>query len=143
MWTIFKVFIELLQYCFCFMFWVFWFFFGCKACGILALPPGIEPTPSALEGSLNHQTTKEVPSNSGFQSHYFCKTAVQLSVGGEADRPMHGALDPLPQVNYRSIPFLFVYLGVPLLAFSHLFKICLAACICAMHCARFQQYNDK
>ena len=88
------------------MFGVFCFFFGCKACGILALPPGIEPTPSALEGSLNHQTTKEVPSNSGFQSHYFCKTAVELLVGGEADRAMHGALDPLPQVNYRSIPFL-------------------------------------
>ena len=48
MWTIFKVFMNLLQYCFCFMFW----FFGCKACGVLALQPGIKPTPSAFEGEV-------------------------------------------------------------------------------------------
>ena len=30
---------------------MFWFF-GLKACGILALLPGIEPTPPALEGKL-------------------------------------------------------------------------------------------
>ena len=48
MWTIFKVFIEFLQYCFCFLFW----FFGCEACGILAPPPGIEPTSTALEGEV-------------------------------------------------------------------------------------------
>ena len=52
MWTIFKVFIEVVtilqQYCFCLMFW----FFGCKACGILAPRPGIEPEPTALEGEV-------------------------------------------------------------------------------------------
>ena len=48
MWTIFKVFIDLLQYCFCFMFW----FFGREACGILAPWPGFEPTPPALEGEV-------------------------------------------------------------------------------------------
>lgn len=39
MWTLFKVFIEFVQYCFCFKFW----FFGCKACGILASRLGIQP----------------------------------------------------------------------------------------------------
>ena len=39
---------NLLQYCFCFMFW----FFGHEACGILAPLPGIEPTPHALEGEV-------------------------------------------------------------------------------------------
>ena len=47
MWTIFlKSLLNLLQYCFCFMFC----FFGREACGILAPQPGIEPAPSALEG---------------------------------------------------------------------------------------------
>ena len=45
MWTIFEVFIDLLQYFFCFMFW----FFGREACGILAPRPGIEPAPPALK----------------------------------------------------------------------------------------------
>ena len=27
-------------------------FFGLKACGIVAPPPGIKPTPSALEGDV-------------------------------------------------------------------------------------------
>ena len=30
---------------------MFWFF-GCEACGILGLRPGIEPTPPALEGTV-------------------------------------------------------------------------------------------
>ena len=45
MWTIFKSLLNLLHYYFCFMVW----FFGHEACGILATPPGIEPTPPALE----------------------------------------------------------------------------------------------
>ena len=48
MWTIFKSLLNLLQYCFCFMFW----FFGHEAGGILAPTPGIEPTPPALEGEV-------------------------------------------------------------------------------------------
>ena len=43
-----KSLLNLLQYCFCFMFW----FFGHKACGILAPRPEIEPTPSAPEGEV-------------------------------------------------------------------------------------------
>ena len=40
---------------------MFWFF-GHKACGILAPQPEIEPTPSALEGEVfNHWTAREVP----------------------------------------------------------------------------------
>ena len=49
MWTIYKKsLLGLLQYCFCFMFCVF----GHKAYGILASPPGIAPTPPALEGKV-------------------------------------------------------------------------------------------
>ena len=40
--------LNLLQHCFCFMFW----FFGPKACGMLASPPGMEPAPSVLEGKV-------------------------------------------------------------------------------------------
>ena len=39
---------NLLQYYFCFVFW----FFGHKACGILALWAGIQPTPPALEDEV-------------------------------------------------------------------------------------------
>ena len=39
MWTILKSLLNLLQYCFCLMFW----FFECEAYGIVASPPGIEP----------------------------------------------------------------------------------------------------
>ena len=48
MWTIFKVFIEFVTKLLCFMFW----FFGCKACGILAPRPGIEPASPALESEV-------------------------------------------------------------------------------------------
>ena len=48
MWTIFKVFIEFVTYCFCFMFWVF----HQEAGGVLAPLPGTESTPSALEGKV-------------------------------------------------------------------------------------------
>ena len=45
----FKLFIEFVTVLFLFcMFWVF----GCKACGILALPPVIKPTSPALEDEL-------------------------------------------------------------------------------------------
>ena len=47
--TILKVFIEFVQYYFCFTFW----FFGHKACGILAPWQGIEPTCPALEGEIS------------------------------------------------------------------------------------------
>ena len=43
--SFFKSLLNLLQYCFCFMFWVF----GHKACGILAFQPGVVPTSTALE----------------------------------------------------------------------------------------------
>ena len=54
-----KSLLNLLQYCICFMFWGF----GCKACGILAPWPGIEPAPPPHTGksSHNHWTTKEFP----------------------------------------------------------------------------------
>ena len=44
----FNFLLNLLQYCFCFMSWSF----GCQACGILSLPPGIEPIPAVLEGEF-------------------------------------------------------------------------------------------
>ena len=48
MWAIFKVFVEFITIFLSFMFWIF----GCKACGILVLWPGIEPTSWALEGGF-------------------------------------------------------------------------------------------
>ena len=49
MWTIFlKLLLNLLPYCFSFLFW----FFGWEACGVLVPWLGIEPTPSALEGEV-------------------------------------------------------------------------------------------
>ena len=40
--------LNLLQYCFCFIFW----FLGHEACGILAHHPGIKPAPPALEDEV-------------------------------------------------------------------------------------------
>ena len=48
MWTLLKSLLNLLQYCFCFMFWLF----GQKACGILGPQPEIKPAPPALEGEV-------------------------------------------------------------------------------------------
>ena len=45
---ILKFLLNLLQYCFCSVFC----FFGHEACGILALQPGMEPVPPALEGEV-------------------------------------------------------------------------------------------
>ena len=49
MWAILKVFIKFVT-----IFVLFYggFYFGCKACGISALPPGIEPAPPTLEGEV-------------------------------------------------------------------------------------------
>ena len=44
-----KSLLDLLQDCFCFMFW----FFGREACGILAPKPGIEPSLPTLEGKVS------------------------------------------------------------------------------------------
>ena len=55
MWTIVKVFMNLLQSCFFFFFFTFWFF-SLKACGILGPWQGI--VPSELKGealTTNHQ----------------------------------------------------------------------------------------
>ena len=52
-----KALLNLLQYCFCFMFW----WFGPEACGILALRPGIELAPPTLEGKVS---TMELPEKS-------------------------------------------------------------------------------
>ena len=51
-----KSLLNLLQYCFFLMFWIF----GGEAGGLLALRQGIPPTPPALECSLNPWTAREV-----------------------------------------------------------------------------------
>ena len=57
-WTIFKSVLNLLQYCFCFMF----YFFGHKANGILTPQPGIQPTPFLLEDKVSVTImAREVP----------------------------------------------------------------------------------
>lgn len=59
-----KILLNLLQYCFCFMFW----FFGHEACGILTHQPGIGLASSVLDGCLNHWTTRWSP----FDLLHFC-----------------------------------------------------------------------
>lgn len=39
---------NLLQYCFCFTFWIF----NCEVCGILTAQPGFEPSPPALKAEV-------------------------------------------------------------------------------------------
>ena len=61
MWTIFKVATEFVTILFLFYVLVFWFF-GHKACEVLAPWPGIEPAPSALEGkSLTTEPADKSP----------------------------------------------------------------------------------
>ena len=57
MWTILKVFIELVTVLLLFYVLVF----GCEACGILAPGPGIEPAPPALEGEVLPLDCQESP----------------------------------------------------------------------------------
>ena len=47
-WPFLKSLLNLLQCCFCFLFWVF----GHVPCGIPAPPLGMEPAPAALEGEV-------------------------------------------------------------------------------------------
>ena len=65
MWTIFKKYLlNLLRYCFCYLFNFFAsvLCFGHEACGILAPQSGIKPTPPTLEGEvLTTRTSREVP----------------------------------------------------------------------------------
>ena len=53
----FKVFLEFVTVLL--LFFTLWFF-GLESCGILAPQTGIEPIPPALEGKVNHWTTREV-----------------------------------------------------------------------------------
>ena len=116
-----KALLNLLQYCFCFMFqfWVFFFsFFCCEACGILAPWAGIKPIPLCVgRRSLNHWTTEEVPdsqfsrsvmSNSlwphglqstpGFPGHPQLPELAQTHVHqvGDAIQPCHPLSSPSP-----------------------------------------------
>ena len=59
-----KSLLDLLQYCFCFMFW----FFGPKACWILVPWPGIHNVPPALEGKILTTGPPEKSYDSMFQS---------------------------------------------------------------------------
>ena len=53
--SLFKVLLILLQYCFCFVFWIF----GLKACEVSAPQAGLEIVPLALEE--NNHWTSEIP----------------------------------------------------------------------------------
>ena len=77
LWTIFlKSFLNVLQYCFGFMFWNF----SHEACRILALWPGIEPPSPALGGEV---LTAEPPGKSQkiLKSRISLKTIILLSKG--------------------------------------------------------------
>ena len=89
-WTIFKVFMNPLQYCFCFM---LWFFFGHEAGRILTHWPGMEPTCPVLEAkSLNHWTTREV------------SQALFLELRPNCSRPPWATLSWLCKPGGRSSP---------------------------------------
>ena len=64
-----KSLLNLLQYCFCFVFW----FFGHQACGILAPRPGIKPASPALEGEVLNTGLPGKSPGSFFLTSYFFK----------------------------------------------------------------------
>ena len=65
MWTILKPLLNLLQYCFCFMFWSF----DHKACGTLVPRPGIKPPSLALGGEV--LTTRPPRKSPSWHSYLF------------------------------------------------------------------------
>ena len=67
--------LNLLHYCFSFVFWLF----GFQACGILVPQPGIEPTPSALEAEV---LTPGPPGKSHQQCHSYQSTFQRLTKMG-------------------------------------------------------------
>ena len=97
---------NLLQYCFCFMFW----FFGCEACGILAPQPGIEPAPPALEGKV--LTTGPPRKSLGyrfFSFHYFeyvihslltCKVSAEKSANSLMGIPLYMPIFLFPPLEF-------------------------------------------
>ena len=79
--TIFKVCIEDVTILLLFFFLMFWFF-GHKACGILAPRPGIEPIPPALEGGFLATDHQGVPLPSLLYLQAVClEHAISLSPG--------------------------------------------------------------
>ena len=66
MWTtFFKSLLNSLQYCSCFVFWVF----SHEACGVFAPWPKMEPTPPALKGEI--LTTESPGKSQGFHFYSF------------------------------------------------------------------------
>ena len=88
-WIILKVFIEFVQYYFCFMF----YFFGCKAHGILFPWPGIKQTctPCIERWSPNLWTTRQVPT---MRFQWPCQAHCEPRT----------RLQPLPAVSVQPIP---------------------------------------
>ena len=59
----------------------FFFFLPHHACGILVPPPGMEPTPPALEARrLNHWTAREVPVLYHLEPALFIFTILELFI---------------------------------------------------------------
>ena len=91
-----KFLLNLLQYCFCFMFQ----FFDHKACVNLAPRPGIEPALPALEGKI--LTTGWLPGKSQPLSWY-----MMCLVSPEFDATETQKLEIICFVLFSEIPFLF------------------------------------
>ena len=87
MWTILKSLLNVLQYCFCLLFW----FFGREVCGVLAVWPGIEPEPHALKDEV---LTTGLPGKPHFVA-YFLPNSSSLFLYPFA-APLHF---PLPLVT--------------------------------------------
>ena len=101
MWTIFKVFIKLLQCCLCFG------FLGMRYVGIFAPESGIEPSPHIGRRSLNYWITREAPI-----SHFLEVFSCKQRFGTEAC--LNGLSDPSWAALLTHSPLHFFFFFVAL-----------------------------
>lgn len=99
------------------------------------------------EGRRNHHSGKGLDRNNTLSWILLCDSVFQsskflqkdngtLSVGGEGDRPMCGAL--LPHISYSYV----IYTALIVCIYSSFWNL-FSKPLYDMHYARFQQYNDK
>ena len=90
---------------------MFWFF-GCKACGILALRAGIKPTPSAFEGKV---LTIRPPRKSPPLSLFKCLSSQAKALPRRFILPLHALYMELhPVLKTPTIPALLIMVALAL-----------------------------
>ena len=105
----FKFLLNVLLYCFCFMFW-----FSCHwAYGILASPPGTEPTPSAMEGRV--LTTGSPGKSLHYQLLQWGSASLLLQQGEVFPKSRKGIQIMCPQtlvnISFNEVPGLLPFSG--------------------------------